>query len=98
MVECARILPECASNVSTIGATTTVQDDAQNDEADDSKDLDNGEDELGLSITFDTKQVDRNDENKEDGHPGVVVDCSFCPVINGQSSGDDFQRKNDEPL
>lgn len=79
-------------------STTAVQDDAQDDVAHNGNDLDDGEEELGFTVALDSEQIDGDDQDQEDGDPGIVVDAAIAPVLDGDSSSDDFQRQDNEPL
>ncbi|KAH9811192.1 hypothetical protein Tdes44962_MAKER10402 [Teratosphaeria destructans] len=86
------------ADVAAAGPAAAVQDDAEDDEADDGQDLDDGEEELGLAVALDAEEVDDDDEHEEDGDPGVVVDAAVRPVVDGEGGRDDLQREHDEPL
>lgn len=79
-------------------STTAVQDDAQDDVAHNGNDLDDGEEELGFTVALDSEQIDGDDQDQEDGDPGVVIDAAIAPVLDGDSGSDDFQRQDNEPL
>lgn len=85
------------------GNTTAVDDDTGKDEADDSNDLDRAEDELDFTVATDTKDVDENDDDEEDGDPHAVVDTRIiivivsCPEANGYTGGDQFEGEDDKP-
>lgn len=79
-------------------STTAVQDDAQDDVAHNGNDLDDGEEELGFTVALDSEQIDGDDQDQEDGDPGVVVDAAIAPVLDGDGGSDDFQRQDNEPL
>lgn len=79
-------------------STTAVQDDAQDDVAHNGNDLDDGEEELGFTVALDSEQIDGDDQDQEDGDPGIVVDAAIAPVLDGDGGSDDFQRQDNEPL
>lgn len=79
-------------------STTAVQDDAQDDVAHNGNDLDDGEEELGFTVALDSEQIDGDDQDQEDGDPGVVVDAAIAPVLDSDGGSDDFQRQDNEPL
>jgi hypothetical protein len=97
-----RILGEDVPGVS--GNTTAVDDDTGEDEADDSNDLDRAEDELDFTVATDTKDVDEDDDDKEDGDPHAVADTRVVVVIisspeaDGDTGGDQFEGEDDKPL
>lgn len=97
VVEGTGVVPVLGTNVATLRATTTDQDDTQDDETDNGSDLDDGENELGLTVTLDTEEVDDNDENVEDGTVGSGV-CFRVPVLDGDGSSDQLQGQHDQPL
>ena len=67
-------------------------------EPDHGKNLDNGKDEFCLAITFDTKQIDADNDDQKYSNPCGRVDArSTWPVGQGNRSSNDFQRKRDEP-
>lgn len=85
------------------GNTTTVDDDAGEDEADDSNDLDRAEDELDFTVATDTKDVDEDNDDEEDGDPHAVADARIivcivsCPEADGDAGGDQFEGEDDKP-
>jgi hypothetical protein len=54
MVEGSRIAPEFTANVATFWTASDIDYNTQDDETDDGGNLDDGKDELGFTITFDT--------------------------------------------
>ena len=67
-------------------------------EADNSGDLDDGKDEFCFPVAFDAEEVDDDDEDKEDGDKGVVVDGAVVPEVDCVGCCDDLEGENDEPL
>lgn len=74
-----------------------VQEQRYSHETNDGSDLDDGKDELGLTVALDTKHVDRDNQHPEDAHPRGIGDTR-APVIDGDRRGDDFQRQDNQPL
>lgn len=98
VVEGSRVVPVFEADVPSIGTSTDVDDDAQDDETDDCGNLDDGEYELGFTIALDTEQIDTHDQGQEDGHPGIVVHLSMIPEADGVCRGDNLQWQYNKPL
>jgi hypothetical protein len=69
-------VPIPSSNVAAYGSTTAVEDDAEDDEPYDGNDLNDGKDELSLTISANTEQVDADNDDQEDGNPRGLVRIS----------------------
>jgi len=84
IVERAWIVPVMHSIIVVVRPTATVDNDAQEDEANYSHDLDYGEYKLGFSISFNTKEIDDNDDKQKYRYPsgGVCVSRSL-PELKG---------------
>jgi hypothetical protein len=107
MIEGPRVTPELSANVATVWATANVDDDAQNNESNNGSNLDDGEYELCLTVSFDTvkrqcvkmssksryvpKKIDSDNKDQEDGDPGVVVHLCIVPVFYRKGGGDNLQ-------
>jgi hypothetical protein len=85
------IPPVCCADIAALWTSTYVDDDSQNDEAYHCRYLDDGEDELGFTIAFDSKKIDDDDQYQEDSHPSVVVDCSLVPIFDRKCRSDKLQ-------
>jgi hypothetical protein len=74
-------LPVLHANVASVicGNATTVDYDAQNDEASASGDLDETDDKLDLAISLDSEELDDDKQKKQGNDPGSVVDV-FCSL------------------
>lgn len=101
IAESFTVTPVGEANVAaSVGRNTThIDDNAQNDEANACQDLDDGKDELNLTVCTHSKQLNCAKCNEEDGDPHTNVDvgCSF-PEFDGDGSGGQFERENGEPL
>lgn len=60
-------------------------------------DLDEGKDELRLSVPSDAEQVDGHDHGPENGYPRCIGYVGF-PKVDRDGSRDNLQRQHDEPL
>ncbi|KAG7937981.1 hypothetical protein KL934_000555 [Ogataea polymorpha] len=95
--KCARVMEVFASNVATFWTTATIENDTEDDEADHSDDLDEGEDKLGLTVASDTEEVDNHNDHVENGHPRSRVDRRV-PELDRQRGSHQFQRQHHQPL
>lgn len=94
-------LPVFTTNVTSVVGwdTTAVDDDTSNDETNDSKDLHDTENELDLTVTLDTKEVDGNDQNKEDGNPDSDINLLiWIPELDCDTGGGQFEWENNQPV
>lgn len=66
-------------------------------EADDGNDLDNGEDELGLTVTLNPKHIDNQNNSEEEGDEDGSCQC-LVPVSYSQGRGNDLEGKDRQPL
>lgn len=81
-----------------------VDDDTEDNEANHSKDLDATQNELNLTITFDTEEVDGADQDEEYGNPNTDIDGRIsravlvCPECDRDTGNGEFERQNDQPV
>ena len=94
-MECAGIAPVLAADIATVWAATNVDYDAQDYVSDDSGHFDDGEDKFSFTIALDAEKVDADDQHQKNGDPGVIVDRSVRPVLDGKCCGHDLQRQYD---
>lgn len=84
--------------VTTAGRTTTADKDEGNDhEDDDGRHLEDGREELLLSVSKSTKHVDDDDDDEEDGDPDSNVNI-VGPVVESDGADNKLKRQNDGPL
>lgn len=76
----------------TLRPASKVQYYPKQDEPNDCGNLDNSKDEFCFAIALDTEQVDGDDEEQEDGYPGIVVDMSMVPILDRQSGRYNLER------
>lgn len=67
----AGVVPVLGAQVSLVANTTTVDHDAEDDEADTGANLDHGENEFDFTIATDTEDLDGSEHDKEDSHPNT---------------------------
>lgn len=94
--ESTRVVPVLNTDVALVTDTTAVDDNTEDDEANTGADLDDGENKLNLTVTADTKDLDNHKDDEEDGDPDSHVDI-FSPELDGDGSGDEFERKHGQP-
>ena len=63
-------------------------------ETNDGDDFDHRENEFSFTVSFDTEQVDADDQHQENADPGRRVDCRV-PVRRRDSCSHDFKRQHD---
>jgi hypothetical protein len=78
--------------------TSSVDDDAQDDEAGTRNDLDHTDNELDFAIASDTKILDRNQGEQEWANPSSIVNAFRAwPVVDDVAGGGNFERKDSQP-
>lgn len=82
--ECAvRIMPVPGADVATVVAwnSSSVDDDAEKYEPKAGTNLHHGQDELNLTVSPDTKELDDDEEEEQRYYPGAVINiCNGGPV------------------
>jgi len=99
-------VPVLRADVSTrIGRhPSAVDDDAQDNEANDSRDFDASKNKFDFSVTLDTKEVDSAHQDEEDGDPYTDVDGRVAGTVligpegNGDTSHGQLEWQDDEPV
>ena len=88
VIESSRIAPVPATDITSIIGrdSTTIDNYAKNNEAEDCNDLDEGERELDLTIAEHSKDLDGAEEDQEDSDPDRDVNVS-PPILDGDGSG-----------
>lgn len=81
----------------SVGWTTTAYEDDTHEQEDDNRGkLQNRDPELLLSVSEDTEQADDADCEEENDNPNGDVDVSgSLPPLDGETSNDEFEWKND---
>lgn len=92
----AGVVPVLGAQVSLVTNATAVDDNAEDDEANTSADLDHGKDEFNFSVATNTKHLDRGKHNQEDGDPDTHVKI-ISPERDGDGGGDKFKGQNGKP-
>lgn len=93
-------MPVLSADVATGigGNTTAVDDNSEDDETRTSQNLDHGEDELDLTETLDTKDVDDSESNKKDSDPDGRVDLgTTLPELNRNTSSSNLEWQHEQP-
>jgi hypothetical protein len=63
--------------------------------SDDGNNFDDSKDELSFTITFNTKQIDTDDDYQEySDEDGMIVFSIMVPKIDGNRSSNNLQREN----
>ena len=74
-----------------------VKDDTEEDETDDSKNLDDGEPKLHLTVDARSSAVDGDGDDEADSDPGSRVDVGR-PVTNQDSGSRELSGEYDRPV
>lgn len=78
--------------------TSSVDDDAQDDEAGTRNDLDHANDELDFAVASNTEILDRNQGEQQRADPSSIIDAFRAwPVVDDVAGGGDFERKDSQP-
>lgn len=97
-LDCIRA-PVSPTNVAALRTATTVEDYAKDDETNNGSDLDDGKDELSLTITTNAEQVDTDNDDQENGNPCCLVGIFGAgPKRQCDRGGDELKRQDDQPL
>ncbi|KFY98023.1 hypothetical protein V500_01819 [Pseudogymnoascus sp. VKM F-4518 (FW-2643)] len=83
VVEGTRLDPKFSADVAAVRVAGTVDDNAEDDEADHRDDFDEGEKELGFAIALNAEEVYGDNENEEDGDEDGAVE-RVIPEINSR--------------
>lgn len=75
VAERARVVPVVSSNIASLVGryATTVDDNSQDDETDDSNNLDRTENEFDFTVTLGSEHVDNDNHSQEDSDPYTNV-------------------------
>lgn len=93
-------MPVLRANVATgVGRNTTaIDDDTEDDETRASENLDHREDELDLTETLYTENVDDSESNKEDSDPDGRVDLGTAlPELNRNTGSSNLEWQDEQP-
>ena len=92
MIEWSWIVPILSSDVTLIANSSCVDDYPEENKSQDSKNFDDREDELRLTIAFDAEEIDGDDDDKEYRYPGGAIDVSAAwPEVECERRGDDLK-------
>lgn len=82
-----------------IRATAEGKNQGKDDYADDGDDLERRQPEFELAKELDTKVVDADDDDEEDGDKDTRIDVfSIDPVLNGEGSGSQLVGSDNDVL
>jgi len=95
--ESSRITPVPASDVFSVGSTSAIDNDSENDQTDDSDNFDDSEPEFSFTVSSRSSKVDGASDDEADCDPNSRVDI-FRPVTDKDSGGVELGGKNDSPI
>lgn len=90
--------PVLTPNIAAFWPSTHVQYDTEYDVPYHRGDLDDREHELSFAIAANSEQIDRDDQDQENGDKRIAVDVAMSPVLYRQRRGDDLKREYHKPL
>jgi len=86
------VTPVPATDVFSIGSSSAIDNDSENDQTDDGDNLDDCEPEFSFTVSTGSSKVDGTGDDEADCDPNCRVDV-FRPVTDQDSGGVEFGRE-----